>query len=601
MPPTNFFQRGEADSDFDGNVEGDLESILDECLAVGVPHHSLSWHYRSRHESLIAFSNHRYYNGGLITFPAAQTKESAVTWKRVNGAYAKVRARTNQDEAEAIVEEVVTRLLDPEFNRRGWTLGIITLNADQQQLIENLLDEARRKHPEIEPHFDEGRPEPVVVKNLETVQGDERDVILLGIGYGPKEPGIQTMSMNFGPLNRDGGERRLNVALTRSRREMVVFTSFDPSMIDLNRTGARAVRDLKHFLEFAERGPRALTEAVHGSMGGYESPFEEAVARRLQAKGWQVVPQVGVSRFRVDLGVVHPRRPGDFLVGVECDGATYHSAATARDRDKVRASVLEGLGWKLLRIWSTDWFVDGESELEKLDRKMRAMLEEEDEAECEKEESLDRGNDSETDMSEVAEMKLVANASAHQSATPQPQVPDEKKPSRSPVTSAGSCSYRVTDFSALGMDIVANRFHDDAYTETLRRMIRHVLETEAPIADDLLVTRIARAHSFKRSGRLIREKVMGLVEEDFILRDDPAGGAFVWLENPEKSPLNTVRTPNGDDPGRGVDQIPSEEIVAAGRHVSGEDPVVEIARLFGIQRLSAAGRERIEMALQTSS
>ena len=146
------------------------------------------------------------------------------------------------------------------------------------------------------------------------------------------------------PLNRDGGERRLNVAITRSRREMVVFTSFDPSMIDLNRTSARAVRDLKHFLEFADRGPRALGEAVHGSVGGYDSPFEEAVSRRLQEKGWQVVPQVGVSRFRIDLGIVHPERPGDFLVGVECDGATYHRAATARDRDKVRAAVLEGLG-----------------------------------------------------------------------------------------------------------------------------------------------------------------------------------------------------------------------------------------------------------------
>ena len=182
--------------------------------------------------------------------------------------------------------------------------------------------------------------------------------------------------MNFGPLNRDGGERRLNVALTRSKQEMVVFTSFDPSLIDINRTSARAVRDLKHFLEFADRGPRALAEAVQGSLGGFDSPFEESVAGRLQDKGWQVVTQVGVSRFRIDLGIVHPDRPGDFLVGVECDGASYHRSATARDRDKVRAAVLEGLGWKLLRVWSTDWFVDQEREIEQLHANLESMLNE---------------------------------------------------------------------------------------------------------------------------------------------------------------------------------------------------------------------------------
>jgi very-short-patch-repair endonuclease len=175
------------------------------------------------------------------------------------------------------------------------------------------------------------------------------------------------MSMNFGPLNKEGGWRRLNVAITRARREMLVFSSFDASMVDLNRTNARAVRDLKHFIEFAQRGPRALAEAVQGSVGGYDSPFEEAVAQGLRRKGWQVVPQIGVSRFRIDLGIVHPDRPGDYLVGVECDGATYHSAATARDRDKVRSAILKGLGWKLVRLWSTEWWIDKSGALDRLD------------------------------------------------------------------------------------------------------------------------------------------------------------------------------------------------------------------------------------------
>jgi hypothetical protein len=373
MPPTNFFNRG-ANAGEDDTGE-DMESILDECLGAGVPSHSLSWHYRSRHESLIAFSNHRYYDSNLITFPAAETRASAVEWRRVEGVYAKGKGRYNQAEAQAIVAETVKRLTDPAFIAAGYSIGIITLNSDQQQLINDLLDAARKAYPEIEPFFqEEGRAEPVVVKNLETVQGDERDLIMLGIGYGPTEPGAPVMSMNFGPLNKEGGWRRLNVAVTRSRREMLVFSSFDPSMIDLNRTSARAVTDLKHFIEFAQRGPKALASAVRGSVGGYDSPFEEAVAQGLRGLGWTVVPQIGVSRFRIDLGIVHPDRPGDYLAGVECDGATYHSAATARDRDKVRAEILRGLGWHLVRLWSTEWWVDKAGALQRLDADLKALL-----------------------------------------------------------------------------------------------------------------------------------------------------------------------------------------------------------------------------------
>ena len=271
------------------------------------------------------------------------------------------------------MDEAVARLTSPAHGTK--TLGIIVLNAEQQQLVEDLLDRARQQNPDLERFFGDATLEPVFVKNLETVQGDERDIILLGVGYGPTEPGAPAMSMNFGPLNRDGGWRRLNVALTRARAEMVLFTSFDASIVDLNRTSARAVRDLKHFIEFAERGPRALAEAVQGSVGGFDSPFEAAVAEALTRKGWQVVTQIGVSRFRIDLGIVHPDRPGDYLVGVECDGAAYHSAATARDRDKVRQAILETLGWKLLRVWSTDWWVDKADATEKLHTAISALLE----------------------------------------------------------------------------------------------------------------------------------------------------------------------------------------------------------------------------------
>lgn len=371
MPPTAFFNR--AANAADDDTEEDMESILDECLGAGIPSHSLSWHYRSRHESLIAFSNHRYYDSSLITFPAAVTRQSAVAWRRVPGVYAKGLGRNNPLEAQALVDETVARLTDPAFVAAGHSIGIITLNSEQQKLVQDLLDQARQRHPEIEPFFAEDHAEPVVVKNLETVQGDERDLILLGIGYGPTEAGAQAMSMNFGPLNREGGWRRLNVAVTRARRDMIVFSSFDPFMVDLNRTNARAVRDLKHFIEFAQRGPRALAQASQGA-SRQQAPFEDAVAEGLRARGWHVVPQIGVSRFRIDLGIVHPDRPDDYLVGVECDGATYQAAATARDRDKVRSAVLGGLGWTLLRVWSTDWWVDKDSALTQLHAAIDAVL-----------------------------------------------------------------------------------------------------------------------------------------------------------------------------------------------------------------------------------
>ena len=210
------------------------------------------------------------------------------------------------------------------------------------------------------------------MKNLESVQGDERDVILFSTTYGPDQSG--SLSMNFGPLKKNGGERRLNVAMTRARSEMKVFSSLPIDRMDLRRTSARAVADLKHFLEYAERGPQALGAAIHGSKGDFESPFEVAVARELQNKGWEVHPQIGVSSYRIDLGILHPELPGVYLAGVECDGAMYHSSANARERDKVRQQVLEGLGWNIVRVWSTDWWINKEEQTSMIDKQLRELL-----------------------------------------------------------------------------------------------------------------------------------------------------------------------------------------------------------------------------------
>jgi very-short-patch-repair endonuclease len=380
LPPTNFFGRSEDDAENEEleDHEKDLESILDEAQASGLPTLQLNWHYRSRHESLIAFSNWHYYGNKLVTFPAAESTDRGVSLHYMpQNVYDRGKSRTNRDEATAIVADAVARMRKclqlPESERP--TFGVITFNSQQQSLIEDLFDQAQRDFPELDWYFSDDRIEPTAVKNLENVQGDERDVMFFSITFGPDSAG--KIPLTFGALNRDGGERRLNVAVTRARQELVVFSSFKGDQLNAERSEKRGVRDLKNFLEYAEKGPIALAARTEGSIGGFDSPFEEAVAETLAAKGWQVVPQVGVSGFRVDLGIVHPDKPGAYLAGVECDGATYHRAAAARDRDKTRQQVLENLGWNIIRIWSPDWWYDPASATQRVDETLNRLLRDE--------------------------------------------------------------------------------------------------------------------------------------------------------------------------------------------------------------------------------
>ncbi len=380
LPPTNFFGRSDDDEANDEieDHEKDLESILDEAKAAGLPTLQLNWHYRSRHESLIAFSNWNYYGNQLVSFPAAESADRGVSFRHLPDAvYDRGNSRTNRAEAMAIVEDAVARmksqLASPENKRR--TFGVITFNSQQQSLIQDLLDQAQRDNPELDWYFSDDRIEPTVVKNLENVQGDERDVMFFSITFGRDISG-KPIPLTFGALNRDGGERRLNVAVTRARQQLVVYSSFKADQLAAEQSQARGVRDLKAFLEYAEKGPEAIASRTSGSLGSYESPLEAAIAESLHAKGWQITPQVGVSGFRVDLGVVHPDKPGAYLAGIECDGATYHRSPSARDRDKTRQQVLENLGWKILRVWSRDWWYDAETALNRLHQDLTMRLEE---------------------------------------------------------------------------------------------------------------------------------------------------------------------------------------------------------------------------------
>ena len=363
MPPTNFFQKGEAGEDEDGGE--DLESILDECLAAGLHSAYLSWHYRSRHESLIAFSNAHYYDGRLCTFPAARSSARlGVAYRFVEtGVYEAKGSRTNRAEAEALVDYIFDRLAASEAKPRS--AGVVTFSMAQKELIEDLLEERRAADPRFEDYFAEGGEEPFFVKNLENVQGDERDVILFSVGYGKGPDG--RFLMNFGPLNRSGGERRLNVAVTRAKEQVVVFASCKSTEIDLNRTQAVGAAHLKAFLAYAEQGGVAERASEEE---GHHDRFAAIVADFLAAHGYETDRRVGCSSYRIDLGVKDQGRRGAYLAAVECDGESYASALTVRDRDQLRPSVLRSLGWNVVRVWSADWALDRARAEERLLREL---------------------------------------------------------------------------------------------------------------------------------------------------------------------------------------------------------------------------------------
>lgn len=367
LPPTAFFKKLTGEEDPEEDDEGvliqakDAESILDLALAKGVPYRMLSWHYRSKHQSLIAVSNKEFYENKLFIVPSPYDAIAGMGLKfnlLKNTSYDRGGTRTNPGEARAVAEAAIQHARScPEQ-----TLGVATFSVAQRQAILKELELLRRANPDLEEFFSSSSHEPFFVKNLENIQGDERDVIFISVGYGKTETGY--LSQSFGPLNREGGERRLNVLISRAKQRCEVFCNFTGADIDLERTRARGVAALKMFLTFAETGHFGLGE-VTGT--DFDSDFERDVCERLQAQGYDVKRQIGASGFRVDLAISDSEKPGRFILGIECDGAQYHSSRSARDRDRLRQQVLEAHGWIIHRIWSADWYLRPQAEMKKIE------------------------------------------------------------------------------------------------------------------------------------------------------------------------------------------------------------------------------------------
>lgn len=369
LPPTNFFAASLNDDDYDIDADkeddysGAYESILDEAVAV-LPERGLRWHYRSKHEHLIAFSNIKIYNSSLITFPSSveTAPDFGVEYIYVaDGVYDRSGKRNNPIEANKVADLVFEHIR--KYPNKS--LGVVTFSEAQQNAVDAAIRQKRIRDNSYEFFFAEDKDEPFFIKNLENVQGDERDTIIFSIGYARDNKGI--MYMNFGPLSRDGGYRRLNVAITRAKYNIKLVGSIVPTDIDIDKTSSEGVKMLRSYIEFAKQGISAVeNELSYDNSLHFDSPFEEAVYDFLISKGYNVITQVGCSGFRIDMAVKDPVLSGKFVLGIECDGATYHSSRTARERDRLRQDMLENMGWRIYRIWSTDWIKDPKSEEEKL-------------------------------------------------------------------------------------------------------------------------------------------------------------------------------------------------------------------------------------------
>lgn len=352
MPPSSFFAvTNEVDDEYEEDGLDDFESLLYQANAGGFENLGLRWHYRSRHESLITYSNQSFYGGNLVTYPSARgiSDQLGVSFIHVpDGVYLRSGRRSNPIEAQKVAERVIFHA----DHNPDMTLGVVAFSAAQADEIQNALDFALRDRPDLDDYFTTDRLDGFFIKNLENVQGDERDTIIFSVGYGRDENG--KLTMNFGPVNKPKGWRRLNVAFTRARSRVELISSITAE--DFTEVSNESVNYLRTYLDYAARGAAALAWSTVPQTGETESVFEHEVVKSIQSWGYQVDAQVGQAGYRIDIGVRDPQHPGSYILGVECDGAAYHSSQVARDRDRLRQEVLEGLGWNFYRIWGPTWF-----------------------------------------------------------------------------------------------------------------------------------------------------------------------------------------------------------------------------------------------------
>ena len=584
LPPTRFFSRLTSNDEDGDHAEAseedapaaaqakDVESILGLCCARGLPETMLRWHYRSRHQSLIAVSNREFYEDKLFIVPSPYLAESGLGLQFhyvPGGTYDRGGSSTNRVEAKAVCRAIVEHARQyPKLS-----LGVAAFSVKQRQAILDELELLRHEHPDIEGFFHAHPHEPFFVKNLENIQGDERDAIFISVGYGPDASGF--LAMNFGPLSSDGGERRLNVLISRAKQRCEVFASLHANDIDLGRAPGRGVRAFKTFLQFAETGRLSLAERTGREE---DSPFEEAVRRAVESLGYEVHPQVGVAGFFVDLGIVDPEKPGRYLLGVECDGAAYHSSRSARDRDRLRQAVLEDHGWIIHRIWSTDWFQRPGEQL----RKVATVIER---AKIVLAEAEERAAEIAQAVSEAEKaMKIERETQSKETAGMGPAL---------------SVPYVEASF-----EVPTHLAPHELQTRQMADVLRRIVEVESPIHEDELVTRVRALWGLGRAGARIQESVArgvrALVGEGVCQQEENClllPGKAVGVRDREHVQSATLRK---------VDLLPPHEVrsailavVDAHYGASAREAANAVSRLLGFKATSGQFREAVNAQVET--
>lgn len=522
MPPTSFFTSNVIDEQEAEN--DDMDSILTDCITISMPGRYLNWHYRSKHESLIAFSNQQYYDGRLYTFPSVDDKARKVKYVHINGAYDYGRTRSNEAEADAIVTDVVKRLQSDSSE----SIGIIAFSKVQQNLIEDKLGDTLAKYPELEKKAYNRENEPIFIKNLENVQGDERDVILFSVGYGPDKNG--RVSMNFGPLNNVGGERRLNVAVSRARNEMVVYTIMEPEMIDLKRTNALGVVGLKNFLIFAKTGKLPL-RSTQVSMA--KKDIADTIGDELRSRGYKVDTHVGHSAFKIDIAVCDPADSEKYILGILCDGDRFYQTKTEREREIGQPSFLHHLGWNLLHVWTLDWYLDKDKVIETILSTIKNC------------------------MDDTSEAKVESPAASQQSLFGSSDIiaPEESESGVERVIRP----YKAYNYSGETRTKWDTETFFNAREElNLSKVFIDTIREEQPITLKLLSKRVARFHAIK----IVTQKF--LFESSSFLSDLPVYtdkefsyyNPTYWISPEDKSEFKGIR----ERCGRNIDEIPEIEI-----------------------------------------
>ncbi len=568
LPPTSFFERlvnidEEAEiDDIEDVIAGqvkDMESILALCEARGMPGCMLRWHYRSQHQSLIAVSNQQFYANKLVCPPSpiSNTTQQGLSFEYVGGTYRRGSGKSdNPDEAKAVMNAV----LDHARSRPNESLGVVAMSQAQQTTIQNEAELMRATYPELNAFCSETKENPFFVKNLETVQGDERDVIFISIGYGRTKDG--RLSQNFGPVSNEGGERRLNVLFTRAKKRCRVFASIKHTDIQHEKARHRGPYMLKTFLKYAETGEMDVP-IITGREP--DSPFEEAVAMAIRGYGYEVDFQVGSDGFLIDLAVRDPHREGAYILAIECDGARYHSSYWARERDRMRQILLEGKGWTFHRIWSTDWFNNPETETQKA-----------------------------VDAIRKASAQSTPNTAQVQ---PLPPIIRGKKP----VQFSESQDHYYIEFDAIakGYASRAHLYHiEDAQIEEVVTLVIDIVDTEGPIHQDIVIRKARLAWGYNSSGKRIKEKIQtaityalqqGIVEvdQDFVKKP----GTQVKVRNRSQLEDSRLKKPEMIAPAEY--SLAIQDAVQRCIAINAEDCAIEVARLFGFRTTSSTFKEQV--------